>query len=383
MYYPDNKTPVTIYVTNQKRGYQMRVLLITGVESAIQGWGKMVTTKKIMDSLQKRGHQCRILHARSNNEVIEHVASSQYDLAWSSVYYFNMNPKRVQNLYQIKSVTEVLEEVRVPFVGSPCKSNKIMIDKYRTIQMLKRNGIPTHEQYLLYALEDLEGIGFEGSFDPYIVKPNFESDSKGILEKNVFTQLSMAQARVKWMFRRKYSPILIEEYLPGDEYTVSVIGNGGNAKIYPVQNCVKEGAYKNYPVISSKTNKKGGISYTIPENMEADLAELARSVVAILGCRDYARLDIRASKCGELRVLGVNGVPDLDPAGSKSLIIHGLHNQQIIKPQHLFDLLVNDIVDAAVDRVYAHDSVGAADDSVYAYGAANAAEDSIYAYDAV
>ena len=330
----------------------MKILLISGIESAIQGWGNMTTTKKIVNALHKIGHQCHILYAKSNEEIIEHASTNRYDLAWSSVYYFSANSKRICNFARIKSVTEVLENLGIPYVGSSSESNRIMIDKYRTIQKLRQNGIKTHKQYLIHSMNEFENTVFKDSFDLYFVKPNFESESNGITEESVVDSYTKIKERAYHLLTHGFSPVLVEEYLPGDEYTVSVIGNNSNAKIYPIQNYVRKGAYKSYPVIANNLNKKEDISFIIPDERRMELEEITIKAISILGCRDHVRLDIGTSKEGELRVIEVNGIPGLNPKKGRSYIIYSIYNRSSIKFQHIYDLLINDIIEAASERIF-------------------------------
>jgi D-alanine-D-alanine ligase len=51
----------------------------------------------------------------------------------------------------------------------------------------------------------------------------------------------------------------------------------------------------------------------VDEQLEREIERVSLSAFEVLGCRDYARVDLRISERGEVFILEVNANPDLDP----------------------------------------------------------------------
>src|SRR6185503_9471096 len=73
-----------------------------------------------------------------------------------------------------------------------------------------------------------------GSRFPVFVKPAYEGSSKGITEANYCESQHQLDAQVEFLLDRYKQPVLIEEYLPGAEFTCAVLGNGDDARVLPI-----------------------------------------------------------------------------------------------------------------------------------------------------
>jgi D-alanine-D-alanine ligase len=329
----------------------MNILLIVGVESAIQGWGDLSTSLMIQKSLQRQGHTCVIRHFSNNFEVLGHVLSHQYDLVWSSIYCFNSKKDQISDIASEQTVFDLLEKNYIPCVGSSSNVNKLMLDKYQTILCLKQHGISTHEQLLVSNIQELGKISKEKLFYPCFIKPNFESESNGISESNVVHNYEELCLCIKKLFDENFNPVLIEEYLPGCEYTVNVFCNRESISIYPIAHEILSGGYKQYPIITNSAKEKNMIRFYIPESEQSKINALIRRTVHVLGCRDHVRIDLRVAQDHSLKVLEVNGIPGLNPAKSRSLEIHSLYHPTLNK-EEVFDKLIGDIIHCSYERLY-------------------------------
>ena len=156
---------------------------------------------------------------------------------------------------------------------------------------------------------------------PALIKPNQGDGSVGITKDAVVRSRAEAQRYVAWLRRELPGrALLVQEYLPGPEYGVGLIGNPGSGlEALPVLEVDFSGLPAGLAPILSFESK------TLPDSpywteirfrrAEADDALLARMVgharrlFARLGCRDYARFDFRCAADGEPRLLEVNPNP--------------------------------------------------------------------------
>ena len=135
-------------------------------------------------------------------------------------------------------------------------------------------------------------------------------------------------------------PILIEEYIRGREFTVGIIGNGNDTIIFtPMEIKYKKNEEKyNIYSYSVKKNYKEYVEYICPpqvENkIEKKMVKVAKKIYESLSCRDFSKIDFRASMDGEVFFLEINPLPGLAPNYSDFPMIgefNGINYDQLIK----------------------------------------------------
>jgi D-alanine-D-alanine ligase len=107
--------------------------------------------------------------------------------------------------------------------------------------------------------------------------------------------------------------MLAEEYIDGREFTVGILGNGAETRVFPPMEVVfqknTQGAYRVYSY-TVKQNYQEYIRYVCPAELdkakEAEIMRTARRVYDALGCRDCARMDFRLAEDGRLYFIEVN-----------------------------------------------------------------------------
>jgi len=117
--------------------------------------------------------------------------------------------------------------------------------------------------------------------------------------------------------------MLAEEYISGREFTVGVLGNGKNTRVFsPMEIVFRKNTQGDYRVYSYgvKQDYQNYVTYScpadIPAGVEEELTRTARKVYDILGCRDFARADFRLGEDGKLYFIEINPLPGLAPGYS-------------------------------------------------------------------
>jgi D-alanine-D-alanine ligase len=147
---------------------------------------------------------------------------------------------------------------------------------------------------------------------PVIVKPNAESDSLGIDEKSVCYTLNEVIAKSKEIIEFFGAPAIIEEFIPGDEIKVAVIGNYTDAMVAGAVSVLKKGKplldtfqtredvmsdYLSYSPLA----KTGGLSNSV--------RKLAKQIHKALELNDYSRIDFRIGAQGAVYCMEVSTHP--------------------------------------------------------------------------
>ena len=224
------------------------------------------------------------------------------------------------------SVAALLEWLNVPFTGCPSPALALGRDKVRTKYLLTAAGLPTPA----YQVID-PALGKPGKWDggwPAIVKPALQDASVGIDQGSVVTTQKELDARVRHLIRTYGPPVLVEAFVFGREFHANIIEepDGGLTMIplaeigftdartadrpgrWPVYTFtakwdVDSTEYHNSPLLSP---------VYLPDEQFDRLRATGDRAFRLLGCRDYARLDVRMTEAGEFFVLEVNPNPYLD-----------------------------------------------------------------------
>jgi len=163
--------------------------------------------------------------------------------------------------------------------------------------------------------EPLTGLQF-----PVIAKPNAEGSSKGVLPKCVVTDEAGLRSIVKELFAKYRQPILVEEFLPGREFTVGVLGHvddGRRPEMLPPMEIVYTQPDVPHQIYAFEDKLDWTKKIRYEKNAELD-ETLKREVEAVvvgawraLGCRDVARFDVRLDAAGRPSFIEANPLPGL------------------------------------------------------------------------
>ncbi len=240
-------------------------------------------------------------------------------------------------------VPSMLELLSIPYTGSPPLALGLCQDKGVTKDLLKANDIPTPEYRVLSSFAEWKGeIAY-----PLFVKPLREDASLGISKKNFVRDNAELETQVEYVVRRYRQPALVEKYIDGRELNVAVLGNE-KARVLPISEIVL--GFSDGPKIVDYAAKWLETSEEYRRTKPvcpADLEPAAKTKVEdaalkaykALGCRDYARVDIRLE--GNVPyVLEVNPNPDIsfDAGFVRSLRAAGIPYKEFIKTIVFFAL---------------------------------------------
>ena len=218
------------------------------------------------------------------------------------------------------AVARLLERLAIPFTGSPSRALWLALNKQHAKRRLRAAGLPTPWSCLASQLPSAcMAIPW-----PVIVKPARRDASEGIDQGSVVTTPAELAQRVA-ATREQYGPlVLIEQFLAGREFTVALVEAPQLAPlpITEVQFLPTDTAP--WPILSYAAKwLPGSPDYEatdmlqaapLPPEISRPLLALATQAYRALGCRDYARIDLRMTPAGEPMILEVNANPDMSPS---------------------------------------------------------------------
>jgi D-alanine-D-alanine ligase len=218
-------------------------------------------------------------------------------------------------------IPAMLEMLQIPYSGSDPLTLGICLDKSRAKEILTYHKIPNAKFLVANQLEDLDKTNFEL---PLIVKPISEGSSKGIFSSSFVKNRKELEDEVKRILFSYNQPALIEEFLPGREFTIAVIGNDEDAEILPIieiryddfpQDIVPLYSYEAKWILDTKENKFD--VFECPARLEPELEIKIRETVIntynVLRCKDWSRIDVRLDKDGVPNIIEINPLPGIMP----------------------------------------------------------------------
>jgi D-alanine-D-alanine ligase len=223
-------------------------------------------------------------------------------------------------------VPAICEFYGIPYSGSDPLTLSLCLDKARTKEALSAHGIPTARFVVIREMADLT-LATESLELPVFVKPIHEGSSKGITERNFCATKAELETQVRFLLDTYDQPVIVEEYLPGAEFTCAVLGNGKTAKVLPIVGmnfaALPEGALPIYGFEAKWIWDRPERPLEMFECPAAIGPALTRAVervtldaYRVLGCRDWSRIDVRLDAAGVPNVVEVNPLPGIlpDPA---------------------------------------------------------------------
>ncbi|MFQ3619313.1 MAG: ATP-grasp domain-containing protein [Spirochaetales bacterium] len=241
-------------------------------------------------------------------------------------------------------VAAFLELMEIPFTGNRAKTLLIAQDKDLTKRILSSHGLPTpswavfsgeknfEEEALMLGIAERTDLGKilpvnqAGSKKiqfPVILKPSQEDSSLGIEKDSVVYSTDQLLQQAKKLYNQFQQPILVEEFLAGREFSLSLLQRGKELQILPVSELLFQQFEEEPPIVSydakwlpetlSFQRTPSICPASVAKELEDHLKHLALRTFQILGGKDYARVDIRLDAGGNPHVLEFNPNPDISP----------------------------------------------------------------------
>ncbi len=284
-------------------------------------WDSPATIAAVEAALSKLGKVVRI---EATEEFPERLRSIRPDIVFNIAEGFH-------GVNRESHVPAICEFFGIPYSGSDPFTLTLCLDKARAKETLSFHGIPTPKFAVVENLADLDERTFSLPL-PLFIKPLHEGSSKGITDGNLCWDRDHLLAQTKFLLENYHQPVLVEEYLPGKEFTCGVLGNGNEATVLPLVGMNFEPLPKGaLPIYSFDAKfvwdrpERPLEIFQCPAKITRELQVAIERVVLdayrVLGCRDWARIDVRLDGAGNPNILEVNPLPGIlpDPAENSCL----------------------------------------------------------------
>lgn len=274
-------------------------------------WDSLDTINAIKNSLELY-HDVTMIEANEN--AFEKFKNTEIDIVFNVAECAYGSSREAQ-------IPAMLDMLQIPYTGSDPLTLTTCLDKARTKEVLSYYKIPNAKFLLVQEINDLSN--FDLSF-PVIIKPVAEGSSKGIFNSSFINNFFDLETNLAELLQEYSQPFLIEEFLPGREFTVALIGNKNDLEVLPIielnlhelpSELVPIYSYEAKWVIDTKDNPLNIFSCPadIDNDLENEIKEVAKKTFNILRCKDWSRIDIRLDANNKPNVIEVNPLPGILP----------------------------------------------------------------------
>jgi D-alanine-D-alanine ligase len=283
---------------------------------------KQETIDALDESLRKMGYETE--QVGNSFQLIEALASGkQWDLV------FNI----AEGLYgdgRESVIPAILDQYRIPYVFSGPLIMGLSLNKHLTKLIVKAAGVPVSPGMLITDIQDINKCNMEY---PLFVKPVSEGTGKGITEKSLVHSSDELKNMVEWILTKFKQPALVEEYLPGREFTVGIVGSGDMAEAIGGMEVM---CSDNLPY--SVEVKENYQQYCRYKPLDIDIAGECKKVALdawnAIGAVDGGRVDLKADKNGRICFIEANPLAGLNPVHSDLPILarmYGIEYQKLME----------------------------------------------------
>jgi D-alanine-D-alanine ligase len=290
---------------------------------------KQETVDALENSLREMGHETEPVG--NAFQLIEALTAGK---RWDMV--FNI----AEGLYgdgRESVVPAILDQYKIPYVFSGPVIMGLSLNKHLAKLVVSAAGVPVSPGRLVTELTESDNTGLTY---PLFVKPVSEGTGKGITEKSLVKNAAELRVMVAWILKEFRQPALVEEYLPGREFTVGIVGTGEEAIAIGGMEVI---CADNLPYsVEVKENYQDYCKYApLDENIADECKTVALRAWKALEAVDAGRIDLKADRNGRICFIEANPLAGLNPVHSDLPILARMYG---IEYQKLMEMIMNSAI---------------------------------------
>lgn len=272
------------------------------------------TVEAVAAALRILGHQAVLLGG--GIDFLDRVRFDRPDLVWNIA-------EGQGGRCRESHIPAICEFLRIPYTHSDPLTLAATLDKSVAKRLVRQAGVATPDFAVIRREEEIGQIKFPAP--PLFVKPLDEGSSKGIRNDSVCRRIMEAEERVRWLLETYRRPVLVEQFIPGREITVGVIGNistdasPDTLEVFGILEIIPKSGTNPDFIYSLEVKRDFArlVEYVTPPQTSKPhlrrIEDTAKAVFLALECQDVARIDFRLSENGTPFFIEANPLPGLSP----------------------------------------------------------------------
>jgi D-alanine-D-alanine ligase len=288
-------------------------------EDALEEYDSLETVNALKTAIEARGHT--VAQLGGGREFLKRVLAEKVD------FVFNISEGLGSYRGREAQVPSVLEMLDIPYSGADPQCLAICLDKHLTKKLVAWEGVAT-PRWCVITGSGIKATDWDSLPYPAFVKPVWEGSSKGIRLSSLVHNPGELKKLVSGLMAQYQQPVLVEEFIAGEEITVGLIGNAP-PQVLGVMRVVPRKKDPNFVYsLEVKRDYEKLVDYECPARLEektlSKIREYSLKAFEILECRDFARVDFRVSPDGVPYFLEINPLAGLNPRSSDLIIMANL-----------------------------------------------------------
>ncbi|MFA4835599.1 MAG: ATP-grasp domain-containing protein [Dehalococcoidia bacterium] len=308
-------------------------------DDALEEYDSVETVEGIEAAIESQGHS--VVRLGGGRDFLANIVKEKID------FVFNIAEGRGTYRSREAQVPSVLEMLDIPYLGSDPQCLSICMDKPLAKKLVASAGVRVPREVVITSGDQGKGIDWKGFPFPAIIKPACDGSSRGIRFSSLVENAAQAMTVAADLLGKYRQPILVEEFIAGEEVTVGLLGNSP-LKILGMMRIIPRKRTDRFVYsLEVKRDWKQMVEYECPARLERDIlkkiTDSSMKAFEVLGCRDFSRIDFRISRDGTPYFLEINPLPGLNPNYSDLPIMVG-------KMGMAYQALISGILNAALKR---------------------------------
>ena len=288
------------------------------------------TVDMILDSLQSIGHQAKYFPA--GLESVESIKKFHPDIC------FNYGEGHFGSSRE-SQMPAILDSLRIPYTCAGVLGMALSHNKHVAKRLFRCFNLPTANFMVLREPAELQEVKLKY---PLFIKPAHEGSSIGINENALVHNRAELEKQVQWVWETVHAPILIEEYIEGREFTISILGD----EVLPIVEIISPtGFYSN----KQKEDLQSEVYRVCPAQLSpektAEFKALALKAKETLELEDICRMDMRMDSAGNPFILEVNPIPLMHPDPEQASLVYAARAAGLT-----YKDIIRKVIDSAIKR---------------------------------
>lgn len=297
----------------------MNIEVITTTNKTLKksGFGSYSSCTEVVESMQRADNSVRLTVCELMDDL-QAVVARNPDLVVLAEKSMPIN--NAENLW----FSEYFARHKITFSGSDRETLRFDSDKASAKLHLANMRIKTARHFTALPKQFLSQSSLPLVF-PLFIKAIDATNDNGIDEQSYVNDFAEFEAKVLAISTQNEQPALVEEYIPGRDFTVAIICNSNGEMTVSAVEVLRQG------------KKQADIDCCIQIEISDDrhkVIELAKAAFLGLGLRDFALIDVRMNNCGQCFFMDANLVPNMTIGSSYFLrafeIANNLYYDQVI-----------------------------------------------------
>ena len=335
----------------------LKIIIINSKDFWSMGWATdSASQQDVVQSLVRAGIDVVIFEVCSKMQLVDVLESlkSSPCLVWPNAYQVYA----FEGSQEVVWLADIIDECGLPMIGSNAAALKNVMHKDHCQKLLEQHGvaIPSFMSVDESTVDDLEQVMQARNLTfPLFTKPNALSTSKGITQDCVVHNNKQLRQQVVLLGEQFGYPVMVEEYLPGQDITVAVFMTPSRpvilATYYDTAIYDDPAAVLDHNVRLLDWNDRKWLRVVTEPEVLAQIESLVLAACRALNITEFTRIDCRLDRYGKLKVFDINGLPGLELPFSTTVW------QMIVKMDdqtqlHAFDTLLALVIYCALCRYH-------------------------------